>query len=90
MRIEFIYWPGNTEVQLVEEIGEDVVNDCIVKDCFYTSAKHFAMVFQEYTAKQFFELIKDVLPPPSIGGEWAEFHPAMQRYRNKHKENKPE
>lgn len=84
MRIEFHHWAANTEIMLIEKIGESEV----VKDRFYTRVRQLGFGgignSNEMDAKRMFALLEDFLPPPNIAGAWAEHHPAMQRYRAKH------
>ena len=84
MRIEFIYWPGNTQVALLDDLDS-------VKDSFYTSDTHF---YEDTSygfsggrvmiAKQAFDDLGRQLPPPNVSGAWAEHHPEMQRWRERH------
>lgn len=86
MKLEFQHWPGNTEIMLVEQIGESEV----VKDRFFTSATHFYEntehgMYSGMVAADVFAALEHQLPAPNISGDWAEHHPAMQRYREKHR-----
>lgn len=88
MRIEFSYWPGNTEVKLFETLG-----DCEVeKDSFYTSARETNLTAylsdEQAKVEDLFYVLEDLLPPPKIGGEWSEFHPywAERAERRKRRE----
>jgi hypothetical protein len=89
MRIEFIYWPGNTEIQLVEDFDLDGWTQ--VKDRFYTSATHFYEntdhgMQEGLRAAEAFAMLGKTQPAPRIEGDWAEFHPEMQRWRKRHKD----
>jgi hypothetical protein len=83
MRIEFIYRPGNTEVQLVDtEIGG-------VLDRFWTNSRRVRMEVSArnrdgLNAAEAFALLEVILLPPDVGGAWGEHHDAMRRYRAKH------
>lgn len=77
MRIEFHYWPGNTEVLLID----DDVHEGFVADKFFTSARTMGVAgspngwLAAFDAKWFFELLEEVAPPPIIGGEFGHLHP---------------
>ena len=84
MRIEFIYWPGNTQVALVDDLDS-------VKDSFYTSSTHIYEntehgMYDGMRAAEAFAMLSKTLPAPRIEGAWAEFHPEMQRWRERHGE----
>ena len=82
MRIEFIYWPGNTQVALVDDLDS-------VKDSFYTSSTHIYEntehgMYDGMRAAEAFAMLSKTLPAPRIEGAWAEHHPEMQRWRERH------
>lgn len=87
MRLEFIHWPGNTEIALIEIIdGHD-----FVKDRFYTSATHFYEntdhgMREGLRAAEAFAMLEVNSPAPNLKGDWAEFNPYMQRWRERHGE----
>lgn len=85
MRLEFIHWPGNTQIALIEDMGDWER----VKDTFYTSATHFYEntdhgMYDGMNAAEAFAMLEASLPAPNVGGTWAEHHPAIQRYRERH------
>jgi len=89
MRIEFSYWPANTEVKLIEDIDEWVR----VVDSFYTSAKQvvvaglpFDREDRPFDARSTFQLAEELLPKPVIAGEWGHLHPYWheREQRRKH------
>lgn len=77
VRIEFRYWPGNTEVVLIEDIGDWPR----VKRSFYTSAKRMGVaetingVSQAFDATFYFELLEEIAPLPILGGQFGHLHP---------------
>ena len=84
MRLEFIHWPGNTEIALVDDDGS-------TKDRFYTSETHFYEdtdhgMHDGMRAAEAFAMLSKTLPAPRIEGAWAEHHPEMQRWRERHKD----
>jgi hypothetical protein len=72
MRIEFSYWPANTEVKLIEDDGR-------VKDTFYTATRKFPFCMvpnsPQCDYEQTFRDLESVMGPPVIAGEWAHLHP---------------
>ena len=90
MRLEFRYWPANTEIQLLEDMGDSDDTVSLI-DSFYTSATHFyedtSYGFRSgrvMIAEEAFENLERELPPPNVAGTWAEYHDAMRRYWAKH------
>ncbi len=86
-RIEFRHWPGNTEILLIERIGADE----LVKDRFYTSETHFYEntdhgMREGLRAAEAFAMLEVNSPAPNLKGAWAEHHPEMQRWRERHGE----
>ena len=85
MKIEFHYWPGNTEIQLVDDDGS-------VKDRFYTVEKLIEIVCPDLPgippiqAQSLFRVLEANLLPPHIGGAWAEHHPYWQQRKERHGE----
>lgn len=87
MRLEFIHWPGNTEIALVEDLDGWIR----VRDSFYTSDTHFYEntdhgMQEGMRAAEAFAWLGKTLPAPRITGAWAEHHPEMQRWRERHKD----
>lgn len=90
MKIEFKFWPGNTEIMLIDCQNDSDEIEAVVRS-FYTSARHLEICSPRgnrdgLDAEEAFALLEDQLPPPHISGCWAEFHPAIQRYNEKHKQ----
>jgi hypothetical protein len=88
MRLEFRYWPSNTEIQLLEDMGDSDDTVSLI-DSFYTSATHFYEntahgMYDGMRAAEAFANLEEHLPPPNVAGAWAEHHDAMRRYRQKH------
>lgn len=79
MRIEFRYWPANTEVVLIEDIGDWPR----VKRSFYTSAKRMGVASADtisgesgkFDAEFYFDFLEEMAPPPVLGGQFAHLHP---------------
>ena len=72
MKIEFVYWPGNTEIQLVDDDGA-------VEDRIYTGDKEIKITQylpdDRVDMELLFYFLEGVLAPPIIGGDWAPHHP---------------
>lgn len=78
MRVEFRYWPGNTEVCLIEDIGDWPR----VKRSFYTATTQVAVAGSPWTGKAapfnaefYYDLLYEMAPLPIIGGQFSEFNP---------------
>lgn len=77
MWVEFISWPGNTEVQLQNDDGS-------VRDRFYTSAREVVimpmagMKPHSFDAASSFEFAEAMHPGPVIAGKWAYLHPYLR------------
>lgn len=79
MTIAFVFWPGNTEVQLLDDEGH-------IEDRFYTAARKFGFgsplmrnkdrdPLTKMDAKFSFELMEEMMPDPIISGEFSAHHP---------------
>jgi hypothetical protein len=67
--IAFIFWPGNTEVQLLDDEGR-------IEDRFYTACRKFGFAgHAPLDAKWFYEFLEEMMPAPIIGGSLSAYHP---------------
>ena len=72
MRIEFQYWPGNVQVELVDDLGQ-------MAKSFYTQTRRFLYEGlssgpQRVNAEAMYETLYELLSPPVIGGELGHLH----------------
>ncbi len=89
MKIEFRYWPGNTEVSLIDCMNDS--DDIEVEvDKFYTADTHFhffaGRTETPLIADAAFASLEAQAVAPNVAGAWAEHHRAMRRYRERHGE----
>jgi|GEM_PF-2810269 hypothetical protein len=70
MTIAFVFWPANTEVQLLDDDGR-------VKANFYTACKRFGMGSNGHPldARFTYEFFEEMMPDPIIAGEFSAHHP---------------
>ena len=68
MRIEFIPWSVNLEVQLWDD-------DNLFADRFYIRNDEMVWNLTGADARFIFDMMERVLGPPIIGGELAAYHP---------------
>lgn len=88
MRVEFRFWPANTEVCLVEDLD----GWPRVRRSFYTSAKKMGVApgktlsgeTGRFDAEFYFDFLYEMAPPPILSGSLADYHP----YRSEHPEQK--
>ena len=76
MKIEFIPWSENIEIQLCDDDGA-------VLDRFYTRNDHLIVVNPGAQAEFFFDYMERVLGPPKIGGALAAHHPYWEERKVK-------
>jgi hypothetical protein len=92
MTIAFVFLPGNTEVQLLDDDGR-------IEDRFYTACRKFGFggpfryksdrdPLMKMDARFAFEFMEEMMPDPVIGGSLSAFHPywAERAARRKAKE----
>lgn len=74
MWIEFVSWPGNAEIRLLDDDGS-------LRDRFYTNLKTIALIpppkgnQAPFDSRTTFQIAEEVLPKPVIGGEFSQHSP---------------
>jgi hypothetical protein len=73
MTIAFVFWPANTEVQLIDDDGR-------VKANFYTACSRFGIGYgraatERVDAEWLFGFFEEMMPDPIIAGEFSAHHP---------------
>jgi hypothetical protein len=76
MRIEFHYWPGNTQVLLIDDIGDWPR----VRRDFYTASRQIGFarligVDTGFDAETVYRILEEILEPPIIPGPFGDFNP---------------